>query len=109
MRQLRYPFNFKAVSRLLFTSDNDGLRGYAWASVSASPSNFVTSTCDSILDGTIVEGIRGATFGESHLTAAFGSLVKSSVAEWRQEGDGHPFAADDRDLDPWSRPPLPVI
>ena len=55
-----------------------------------------------------MEGILVATFGD-HLTATFGSFVKSSIAEWRQEGAGPPFVAEDRDLDPWSWSPLPVL
>ena len=97
------PFNFTVATRLLFTSD-DGSSGLVWARVQAFSSNFVTVSGESILEGTIDEGILKATYG-SHLAATFGSLVKSSISEWRLDGDGPPFRAEDDDLGPWSWPP----
>ena len=101
------PFNFTVVTRLLFTSE-DGSPGYAWARVQAFSSNFVTINGEEILEGTIAEGILTATYG-SHLTATFGSLIKSSISEWRLNGAGPPFCAEDNDLDPWSWSPLPIL
>ena len=101
------PFNFTVVTRLLFPSD-DGSSGVVWARVQAFSSNFVTLEGEAILEGTIVEGILTATYG-THLTATFGSLIKSSVSEWRLNGAGPPFCAEDTDLDPWSWSPLPTL
>ena len=36
-------------------------------------------------------------------------MIKSSVAEWRQNGAWPPFAADDVALDPRSWSPLPAL
>ena len=102
------PFNLTIVARLLFTSDEKNDRGYIWTRVTAFSSNCLTIAGDPLMEGSVVEGILVATFGD-HLTATFGSFVKSSIAEWRQEGAGPPFVAEDRDLDPWSWSPLPVL
>ena len=102
------PFNFTVVVRLLFTSDKDGHEGFMWARIQAFSSNILTTSGEPIMEGTILEGILVATFGEK-LTATFGTFTKSSVQEWRQEGAGPPYVAEDRDLDPWTWSPIPVL
>ena len=102
------PFNFTVVVRLLFTSDKDGHEGFTWARIQAFSPNILTTSGEPIMEGTILEGILVATFGEK-LTATFGTFAKSSVQEWRQEGAGPPYVAEDRDLDPWTWSPIPVL
>ena len=101
------PFNFAAAARLLLTPD-DGSAGYVWKRARAFSSNFATLTGVSIPEGTISGGIIVDTYGDL-LTATFGSLVKSSIAEWRQGGARHPLFAGGRDLDHWFSSPLPAL
>ena len=79
-----------------------------WARVQAFSSNFVTLSGEEILEGTVVEGILTATYGK-HMAATFGSILKSSVGEWRANGAGPSCVAEDLDLDPWSWSPLPAL
>ena len=102
------PYNLTVVSRLLCTSGNDNVDGFMWASLTAFSSNLVSINGESIMGGSILEGVLVATFGD-HLTATFVSFGKSSMAAWRQEGAGPPYVAEDRDLDPWSWPPIPLL
>ena len=102
------PYNLTIVVRLLFTGEEDTIVGLMWARITAFSSNLVTISGESIMEGTILEGILVATFGE-HLTATFGSFEKSSIAAWRQEGAGPPFVAEERDLDPWTWSPIPLL
>ena len=102
------PFNFAVVVRILFTSDKGGRECFVWARITAFSSNILTTSGDAIMEGTILGDILVGTFG-TLLIATFGTFSKASVSEWRQEGSGPPYVAEDRDLGPRTWSPIPVI
>lgn len=102
------PYNLTVVVRLLFSGENDTIVGLMWARITAFSSNLLTISGENIQEGTILEGILVATYGDL-LTATFGTFEKASIEKWRQEGAGPPFIAEDRDMDPWTWSPIPTL